>query len=207
MAGFNRKDNIFFTLLSEQMNKVLTAGKYFDEFVNDYNDITEKIKTMKTLETECDMQSHKVIKQLNISKRTPIGRDDIFAVTREIDDIVDSLEEIANRFGVFNVSEMRPEVISMSELIVKAIKELTILFENLSDKKKKDLLLKQVVEVNKLENDCDIVYRKALATLFKEEKDPIEIIKWKHLFEQLENAMDSCENVANMIDGVIVKYV
>lgn len=207
MAILNRKNNVFYTLLSEQMKKVLTAGKYFDEFVNNYNDVDEKIKNMKTLETECDMQSHKVIKRLNTSARVPMGRDDIFAVTREIDDIVDALEEIANRFGVFNVTEVKPEVISMSELIVNAIEELTVLFDNLSDRKKKDLLLKQVVEVNKLENDCDIVYRKALATLFNEEKDPIEIIKWKHLFEQLENAMDSCENVANMIDGVIVKYV
>ena len=66
--------------------------------------------------------------------------------------------------------------------------------------------MKQVIEVNKIENEGDFVYRKALATLFKEEKEPIEIIKWKHLYEQLENALDSCENVANMIDGVIMKY-
>ncbi|MBE6030385.1 MAG: DUF47 domain-containing protein [Clostridiales bacterium] len=206
MAGLTKKDNVFYTLLSEQMGKVLTAAEAFENLVKEYDDVEEKIRTMKTLETECDLQSHKVIKQLNNSKRTPFDRGDIFAVTREIDDIVDSLEEIANRFSVFNVKEMRPEVINMTEMITKAVSELNILFMHLSESKKKDFLIKQVIEVNKLENDCDIVYRKALATLFKDEKDPIEIIKWKHLFEQLENAMDSCENVANMIDGVIMKY-
>lgn len=206
MALFNKKKNVFYSLLKEQMDKVNVAGEAFYDLVYNYENVEEKIVNIKTIETECDMQSHKVMKQLNNSRSTPFDREDIFNITREIDDIVDALEEIANRFGVFAVKEMRPDVPNMTELILSAIKELNVLFEHLGERNSKELLMKQVIEVNKIENEGDFVYRKALATLFKEEKDPIEIIKWKHLYEQLENALDSCENVANMIDGVIMKY-
>ena len=201
-----KKENIFFTLLKEQMDKVNTAAITFHDLISNYENVEDKIANMKVLETECDMQSHKVLKTLNKAHITPIDREDIFYVTREIDDIVDALEEAANRFGVFGVTELRPEVAKMGNLILSAIAELDVLFDKLPDKNNKDLVMKQIIEVNRLENDADIVYRKALATLFKEEKDPIEIIIWKHLFEQLEKAMDSCENVANMIEGVIMKY-
>lgn len=89
---------------------------------------------------------------------------------------------------------------------MQSIKELERLFQNLSEIKKGELIMEKIIEVNRLENEGDVVYRKALHALFKEEKDPIELIKWKHIYEQLEESLDSCENVANMAEGVVMKY-
>ena len=203
---FKKKENVYFTLLKEQMYKVKTAEEAFYDLITHYERVEDKIANMKVLETECDMQSHKLMRELNKSKRTPIKREDIYSLTREIDDIVDALEETANRFGVFNVQSVRHEVLTMADIIKQEVDELVGMFENLYDKSKKDIIMKQKIEVNRLENDGDIIYRKSLTTLFREEKDPIEIIKWKHIFEQLEKAMDSCENVANMTEGVLMKY-
>ena len=94
----------------------------------------------------------------------------------------------------------------MTNYILQAIRELEVLFKHLSEVKKNAIVKEQVIEVNRIENEGDILYRKTLSELFREEKDPIELIKWKHLYEQLEASLDSCEHVANIIEGVITKY-
>lgn len=201
-----KKEDSFLKLLNEEMVKVNTAGEAFLDLVNNYENVNDKIANMKVLETECDMQAHKILNMLNSASTPLFAREDIFSLIREIDDIVDGLEEVSNRFGVFNVSEIRDDEKKLADIAVQAIKELGAMFEHLSEIKKPAALLEHIIEVNRIENEGDIVYRKALASLFKDEKDPIEIIKWKHIYEKTEMSIDSCESVANMIEGVIMKY-
>ncbi len=158
------------------------------------------------LETECDMEVHKILKALNGSVDTPFDRGDIYSVTKQMDDIVDSLEEVANRFVAFNVESVRHEAVYLADLIMQSIRELEVLFKHLAEMNKNDIVREQIIEVNRIENEGDVIFRKALAKLFREEKDPIELIKWKHLFEKLEKSLDSCENVANILEGVSMKY-
>ncbi|MGI6722251.1 MAG: DUF47 domain-containing protein, partial [Anaerovoracaceae bacterium] len=158
------------------------------------------------LETECDMEAHKILQTLHGSFVTPFDREDIYSITREMDDIVDCMEEVSNRFIVFDIREIKPEAVTMADMVVQAIRELHHLFRHLPELKKNSKVMDQIIEVNRIENDGDVVYRKALSTLFREEKDPIELIKWKHLFEQIEGSLDSCETVANMLEGVVMKY-
>jgi len=146
------------------------------------------------------------MKQLNGSFVTPFDREDIYALTKEIDDIVDSLEEVANRFLIFEVKEMRREAVAMADIIMQSIRELKNLFDHFSEIKKSDYIMEKIIEVNRLENEGDVIYRRALHSLFKLEKDPIELVKWKHIYEQLEASLDSCENVANLVEGVVMKY-
>lgn len=197
--------SIFYSLLNEYMVKILKAGEAFCELIKKYDNIEDRVAEIKVLETECDMQAHKILKALHETEATPFARDDLYQVTKQVDDIVDSMEECANRLMVFGVTEIRPEAVYMAELIVQAIKELKILFEHLEEITTSEKVGEQIKEVNRLENEGDIIYRKALTKLFKDEKDPIEIIKWKHLFEELESCMDFCETVANIFEGVIMK--
>lgn len=199
-------DDGFFDLFNEAIGKIVEAGIAFEELVKDYTDVSDKVANLKVLETECDMQTHKILKYLNENPNTPFDREDLYTLAREMDDIVDCVEEVANRFLVFGVVEMRPEAITMATLILQAIRELEVLFNHLSDIKNSDILMKQVIEVNRIENEGDVVYRSTLSRLFQEEKDPIEIIKWKHLYEELEESLDACENVANLIEGLLMKY-
>ncbi|MDD6647164.1 MAG: DUF47 domain-containing protein [Lentihominibacter sp.] len=206
MIGVKKKENEFYLLLEEFAGKIVKAGEAFYDLVSNYDDIENKVSDIKTLETECDMQAHKILTALNASFITPFDREDIYSITKEMDDIVDSIEEVANRFIVFDVQKLRPESFTMTTYIIQAIRELEVMFKHLSEAQKNDIVRDQIIEVNRIENDGDILYRNALKKLFREEKDPIELIKWKHLYEQLETSLDSCENVANIVEGVIMKY-
>ncbi|MCI8647997.1 MAG: DUF47 domain-containing protein [Firmicutes bacterium] len=206
MIGVKKKEDEFFQLLIDFADKIVRAGEAFLDLVSKYEDVADKVAGLKVLETECDMQAHKILTALNASFITPFDREDIYSITKQMDDIVDSLEEVANRFIVFDVKKLRPECLTMATYIMQAIGELEILFHHLSEVKKNKVVNKQIIEVNRIENEGDILYRKALTELFRDEKDPIELIKWKHLYEQLETSLDSCENVANIVEGVIMKY-
>ncbi|MDX9887870.1 MAG: DUF47 family protein [Anaerovoracaceae bacterium] len=200
------KGDGFFDLFNEAMGKIVESGIAFEELVRDYTEVEDRVAHLKVLETECDMQTHKILKYLNANQTTPFDREDIYTLAREMDDIVDCVEEVANRFLVFGVKKMRPEAQTMATLILQAINELEILFNNLPQIENNPILMKQVIEVNRIENEGDVVYRSTLARLFQEEEDPIEIIKWKHLYEELEESLDACENVANLVEGLIMKY-
>ena len=206
MIGVKKKENEFYLLLEEFAGKIVKAGEAFYDLVSNYEDIENKVADVKTLETECDMQAHKILTSLNASFITPFDREDIYSITKEMDDIVDSIEEVANRFIVFDVNKLKPESFAMATYIMQAIRELEVMFKHLPEAQKNSIVREQIIEVNRIENDGDVLYRDALKKLFREEKDPIELIKWKHLYEQLETSLDSCENVANIVEGVIMKY-
>ena len=206
MIGVKKKENEFYLLLEEFAGKIVKAGEVFYDLVSNYEDIEKKVADVKTLETECDMQAHKILTALNASFITPFDREDIYSITKEMDDIVDSIEEVANRFIVFDVNKLKPESFAMATYIMQAIRELEVMFKHLPEAQKNSIVREQIIEVNRIENDGDVLYRDALKKLFREEKDPIELIKWKHLYEQLETSLDSCENVANIVEGVIMKY-
>ncbi len=204
--GRRSKELVFFDLFKELSEKIIDAGGAFYDLIRDYSDVENKVARMKEMETECDIQTHKILRELNGSFITPFDREDIYKIAKEMDEIVDCLEEVSNRFVVFGVTSMKPEAIELTGLIIEAIKELDVLFANFHRFKADKVVIEQVIEVNRLENEGDIVYREGLKTLFKDEKDPIELIKWKHLFEQLEASLDACEDVANIVEGVVMKY-
>ncbi|MBK5262081.1 MAG: DUF47 domain-containing protein [Peptostreptococcaceae bacterium] len=206
MLGLKKKEDVFFDLFIESSAKVVIVGETFLDLVHNYENVEDKVSNLKVLETDCDMQAHKILKKLNESFITPFDREDIYNIARDMDDIVDCIEEVSNRFMVFDVKEMRPEAIVMSDLIMQGIRELDVLFKHLKEIKLNTIVREQIIEVNRIENEGDIIYRRALTKLFKNEKDPVKIIKWKQLYELLEESMDSCENVANIMEGLVMKH-
>lgn len=206
MIGVKKKEDEFFQLLIDFAGKIVKVGEAFQYLVTNYEDVEDQVAAIKVMETECDMQAHKILSALNASFVTPFDREDIYAITKEMDDIVDSMEEVANRFIVFDVQELKPASSKLTVQIMQAIRELEVLFKHLSEVKKNSVVHEQIIEVNRIENEGDMIYRQALADLFRNEKDPIELIKWKHLYEQMETCIDSCENVANIVEGVVMKY-
>lgn len=206
MIGIKKKEDIFYKMFVDFAGKIILAGEAFQDLVHNYENVDEKVANMKVLETECDMETHKILKSLHESFITPFDREDIYAITREMDSIVDCMEEVANRFLVFEVKVIKPEAVVLTDMILQSIRELETMFRHLAEMKKNSIVMEQIIEVNRIENEGDVVFRKALSTLFREEKDPIELIKWKHLYEQIEESIDSCENVANILEGVVMKY-
>jgi len=206
MIGIQKKEDEFFLLLQEFSAKILVVGDAFEDLVKDYSDVERKVAQLKLLETECDHLTHKILNSLNASFVTPFDREDIYDVTKGLDEIVDLLEEVGSRFLIYDVRQLRPQCVQFATQISRCLKELDKLFRHLSEIKKNDVVREQIIEINRLENEGDVFFRNTMNELFVNEKDAIELIRWKHLFEELENCLDACEAVANTIEGVVMKY-
>jgi hypothetical protein len=206
MFGMAKQESVFYGLFNESIGKIREAAAFFDEIVNDYGDVKQKVAILKEMEIDCDGQTHKVLATLNAAFITPFDREDIYQITKEMDNIIDKIEEAGNRLSIFHVTEMKPEAIMMSGIILSCTKELESMINGLDTLGKSDFLHSKIVEINRLENGGDVVHRRALEQLFETEKDPVEIIKWKNIYEILEEAIDVCEGVANLVEGLISKH-
>ena len=201
-----KKKNDVFVRLSDLSKKIHKSVVFFDEFINDFEDVEEKSSKMKELETECDLMTHKVIEALKASKEVSWLKTERYELIKVLDNIVDYIEEVANRLYVFDVKEIRSETMQLSRYVVEATEEIEELFSKLLNygEFEEKSVRESVININRIENEGDVVYRRALARLFKNEKDTIELIKWKHIFEQLENSIDACEDVANILESAML---
>ena len=201
-----KKEDIFFVKFREFSNKIVEASEVFKDFVHNYEDIEAKMEHMKAIETECDRCSHDILEELRGSFVTPFDREDIYALAREMDEIVDMMEEASNRLVVFNVQEVTEGAIQMVDKLSEAVEQLHILFDHLSEATKGDTVKQQIIEVNRIENEGDDLHRAILYKMFRETNDGAELMKWYHIYQRIEGSLDACENVANLVQGVISKY-
>lgn len=206
MFRITRKEEIFFDMFIETTQNSCKAAELLVDLMNQYTNVNEKIKVIEEVEHEGDQQVHKILEQLNKSFITPIDREDIHLIAKELDNITDYIESTAHRFQMFNVLSIREEAIKLAELAVVCTKELKEVMVELKNMKRSKLLKTKVIEVNRIENEGDDIYRTAMTNLFKNEKDAIEVIKWKEILEYLENTLDACEDVANIVEGVVMKH-
>jgi uncharacterized protein Yka (UPF0111/DUF47 family) len=123
-----------------------------------------------------------------------------------MDDIMDYVEAASERLALYEITVMTPESRDLADVLVRAVEELAQALKGLRDMKNADAIFKKCIDINRLENEADSILRRAVARLFKEEKDPITVIKWKEIYENLENATDRCEDVANIIEGVVLEH-
>ena len=153
------------------------------------------------------LRKHEIMAQLNKSFITPIDREDINLIARVLDNIVDEIESTAHRFLMFNVTTIRDDVLEIASAIVEGTNELLNVMLELKNMKKSKNLIDKIIEVNRIENVGDTLYRKAMTNLFQSEKDAIEVIKWKEIYQYMEHTLDACEDVANIVEGVVMKNV
>ena len=207
MFMVTRKEEVFFDLFVEMTGFACQAASKLKDLIDDYTDIDEKVEEIKKIEHGCDQVFHRIMHQLNKSFVTPIDREDINLIARELDNITDTIEDAAYSFRMFNIKSINDEAKLLSDLISKSTLELNALMIELKNMKTSKLLKPQVIEVNRLENEGDDIYRSAMASLFSGNVDTLEVIKWKQIYEFLENSLDACEEIANTIEGVVMKNV
>ena len=207
MFRITRKEEVFFDLFVETTELACTAAKKLDDLVTKLDDVEEKIKTIKKIEHDCDQSIHKIMKQLNRSFITPIDREDIYEIAKALDNITDEIECVAHRFTMFNVTSVTDYAGAFSNLIVFCTKELKDLMVELKNLKTSKIIAKKIIEVNRIENEGDDLYRVAMTALFSSQVDPVDVIKWKDIYDHLENTLDACEDVANIVEGVVMKNV
>jgi uncharacterized protein len=158
---------------------------------------------LKRLEHHCDQLAHDSLRRLNQTFVTPIDREDIHAMALSLDDVMDMIDAAGGCLHLYEVRQVRPGARELADNLVLCGDQLLLAMRKLE---RRQDLAEHVVEINRLENEADLLHREAIGRLFRETPDPIEIMKWKEILDLLERATDDCEDVANLIESVLVKY-
>ena len=195
----------FFSFFERHAALSLEGAQVFRELVAKGGDVAAGAKRIKQIEHEADSVTHECVEALHKTFITPIERDDVHRLISRMDDILDFVEAAAERISLYEVSVMTPEVRELAQVLCKATEKLGVALRGLRNMKHADPILEACVDVNRLENEGDAILRIAVARLFREEKDPITVIKWKEIYENLESATDRCEDVANIVEGIVLE--
>jgi predicted phosphate transport protein (TIGR00153 family) len=182
------------------------AAKKMNDLITNYTDVDHKIDAIQQIEHNCDMKVHEIVQHVNRSFITPIDREDINEIAKELDNITDAIEDTAHRFRMFDIKSITDDAKKLSDLIVTCTNELKIVMVEMKNMKTSKELCPKIIEVNRIENVGDVLYRNAMSSLFTSGMDTLEIIKWKEIYEFLENSLDACEDVANTVEGVVMKH-
>jgi predicted phosphate transport protein (TIGR00153 family) len=204
-SRFLPKEMGFFDLFDKHAALTVDGAKEFLGMVSSSANLDAKARRIKEIEHETDVITHRCVESLHKTFITPIERDEIYRLITKMDDIMDFVEAASERIALYEIAEMTAEIRDLADCLHRATVEVEQALRGLRNLKDTSLILKKCVDINRLENEGDAILRRALARLFKEEKDPIVIIKWKEIYENVEAATDRCEDVANIIEGVVLE--
>ena len=165
--------------------------------------IWDKAEEIKEIEHKCDFLTHEIIQRLNRTFVTPIDREDIHALARSLDDVMDAIDASAAFVRLYQIERVRPDARELAKIIKASTDEVVRALKALE---RRQGVSDPAVEINRLENEADRAHQAALRRLFEEERDPVQIIKWKEILDFLEDATDRCEDVADVLEGVVVKH-
>ena len=184
---------------------IVEAAIAFEALATDFTDVEVKVGRIKHLEHEGDQVTHQSFALLSRTWITPIDREDIYELTSRLDDVLDLIDASAARLVLFKIPAPTPELRASAHLIVQSAKAIQRALALLSDLKNSRQILDACIEINRLENEADSVHRGAISRLFEKEKDPFLLMKWKEIYELVETATDACEDVANVLEQIVLK--
>jgi len=206
MPGFLQRfmphDGDFFVLFQKQAENIVVGAQAFLSMLEHYTGVPEQVQRIKAIEHNGDEITHQIFRKLNQTFITPFDREDIHELCSTMDDVIDLIDAASSRFVLYRVNEVRHGTIELCRVLSAATVELK---EAIYAMESPDQALHRVIEINRLENESDRICRLLIAQLFEEERNPVEIIKWKEIFEVIETAVDKCEDVSNVIESVILK--
>jgi uncharacterized protein len=192
----------FYGMFIELAAQLRVGGGLLEEMLARNPAIWDKAEEIKEVEHKCDHLTHKIIQLLNTTFVTPIDREDIHALAKSLDDVMDAIDASAKMIRLYKVGTVRYGARELARVVSLSVDQVKHALEALE---KKTGVAHRAVEINRLENEADRIHEESLRRLFDEERDPILIIKWKEILDFLEDATDRCEDVANLLEGVVVK--
>ena len=205
MVSFFPKEEKFFDYFDDASEKMIRGIRLFKDMMQDLSNAEEKSRQIKDVEHEADHITHETVSKLHKTFVTPIDREYIYALITKMDDVLDLIDANCERIFLYKIKTSTPEAMAMINTLERAIEEVVKGVRGLRNLKNSRSILDICIEINRLENEGDRIYRNALSVLFNSPSDPIEIIKWKDIYETLEEAIDTCEDVANIIEGIVLE--
>ena len=199
---FAPRDREFFDLFEEAGANILRAADLLDRMLRNYPETKELAREILLCEQEGDRITHDIVNRLNQTFVTPIDREDILDLASALDDIVDLTEEVADYLGLYKVEAPMEQAQRLAHILMQAARQISEAMPRMRDFKD---ISHYTVEIHRLENEGDRVTREAIASLFDNGIDPMVVIRWKDLFERLEDAIDATERVANTLSGIVIK--
>ena len=195
----------FLEFFERSADNVLEGAQAFNALVADYRDLPAKVASIKELETKGDHITHEALEALNRTFITPIDREDIHKLISKLDDILDMIDAAAHRLIGYRIEAVTPDLVLHAQMLIKPIETIKAALLLLDNMRHQERIIGLCREVRQLEHEADVIHHGAITRLFDEEKDPIRILKLKEIYENLEEATDHCEDVADVIESVILK--
>jgi len=199
------KEIDFFEIFDRASLNLTKAAALLVSLMENFDNLEARVKEMYVVEQDGDILTHEIMKKLNKTFITPIDREDLHALASRLDDVLDLIWGAVDRLLVFKVKESTREAVSMSKDLLATAEVIHKAIHKLKEKNYTHVQ-EYCIEINRLENRVDRDFRDALGRLFDEVQDPVLIIKWKEIYEHLENASDKCEDVANVLEAIVLKY-
>jgi predicted phosphate transport protein (TIGR00153 family) len=197
------RDEQFFGLFNEMATEIRAAARLLEEMLATDPPDGSKADLIKDAEHRCDALTHDAIQRLHRTFVTPFDREDLYALAASLDTVMDAIDHAASLVRLYRIETVRPGARELARTVSQSSDRLRLALESLA---KKTPVQPHAVEINRLENEADRAYQEAIQNLFDHETDPITVMKWKELFDMLEQVTDACEDVANVIEGVVVKH-
>jgi predicted phosphate transport protein (TIGR00153 family) len=196
----------FFDQFEKHADRIVEGARLFEALLGDLENSGPKAKRIKEIEHEADVITHDTVEMLHKTFITPFDRNDMYRLIGRMDDILDAIESSAERISLYDITEPKADAQSLAKVLYQATEQVRVAVKCLRQlKKESPKILEACVECNRLENEGDAILRQGLARLFREEEDPLVVIKWKEIFETMEYAADRCEDAANVIEGLVLE--
>ncbi len=196
------RDREFFDLFEEAGGNILRAARLLEELLNEYPERNELAREILICEQAGDRITHDIIQRLNQTFVTPIDREDIYELASALDDVVDFTEEVADYLGLYKIEAPMEQAQRLAHILMECCRRIAEAVPRMRGFKD---VSHYTGEIHRLETDGDRVTREAVASLFDTGIDPMVVIRWKDIFERLEEAIDACERVANIVEGIVIK--
>jgi len=200
------RDTRFYDLFERDTANSVTAAEKLVDLFNNYEDVEAKAKQLKDLERQGDIITHEIIQRVNRTFVTPIDREDIALLAHALDDVMDFIEAAGRTAFLYRVTEPTERAQQLASIVAKMAYKLNEVMPRLRRRDQFKQILEDCVEMNRLENEADDVHHAALAELFDSGKDASEIIKWREIYQHMEDATDRGEDVANVLEGIVLKH-
>ena len=203
---FIPREEKFFDLFEDGASNIVKAAAILKDLVDTWECIEQRVAEIKELEHHGDSITHEVMARLHRTFVTPFDREDIVLLTKSLDDVMDFIDSTAGAMLIYKVDRPGKRARELADIIVQGAAEVQRAVLDLRHKARLKQTIEKCVEINRLENAADVVYRAAMAELFEDSTDMAHVIKWREIYEHMESATDRCEDVANVIEGVALKH-